>query len=440
MAAYYVFETHSKSGSCGLRGARCFWNGAVVLVMLLLLATSHAAVVASSVHELPNHIKEIPVDYDSGIIGFHVGKLDSLGFHGDKMLIRGVDAVARSAKAFVETGTHAASTLHYMTRTYQHIKYLISCEPNEEYFKIALDHMGFGDDISLARQPSDRVVTWRDRVRIFKTTSQEMLRSKIASQMFDEPTIFWFDAHGSDYFEWPLREEIGFVARNWIADAFVFVDDFKVPSEPTFGYDVVDGRECSFDYVKDVIPRDVSYRVYYPSYTERTSTFCPLRGWALFHFPSRDAMSASRRLDIAYPDIFLLGHQSDTSMTCTNRAPMLSIMEPMHGSSVMPDAKGSVGIKLRYDCFAIERSANGGRLCVSLNILNNEIQENSSECFDNLDTYLSVTQNGRLLEVSFAGARPGASYSLSATLSHTNGTLAAPKQFVLFDVAPLSSP
>ena len=45
--------------------------------------------------------------------------------------------------------------------------------------------------------------------------------------------------HGQKLFEWPLRDEIAFVVNNWESDAFVFVDDFKVPHDLSFGFDVV---------------------------------------------------------------------------------------------------------------------------------------------------------------------------------------------------------
>eukprot|EP00939_MAST-03C_sp_MAST-3C-sp1_P005406 g5406.t1 len=79
-----------------------------------LVAFSWTTISANNVSFLPDHIFEIPVDYDANVIGFHVGKLDALGFHGDKYLIRGVDAIAPEVIQFVETGTHAASTLHFM--------------------------------------------------------------------------------------------------------------------------------------------------------------------------------------------------------------------------------------------------------------------------------------------------------------------------------------
>lgn len=409
-----------------------------------LVAFSWTTISANNVSFLPDHIFEIPVDYDANVIGFHVGKLDALGFHGDKYLIRGVDVIAPEVIQFVETGTHAASTLHFMTRTYHHIKRLLSCEPNEKYHSIATTHMGLGigdADISVTRMPRDIVASWRSRVDILRSTSQDMLRviAKSRSNMFDAPTLFWFDAHGSDYFEWPLREEIGFVAKRWKADAFVFIDDFKVPSEPSFGFDVVDGQECSYDYVKDAIPPDVSYRVYYPSYTQQTSTFCPLRGWALIHFPAREDR-APRRFDIERPDIFLLGHQSSTPAFCAGIPPSLHILEPGHGSTVAisGDADGDSGrltVKILYDCFAV------GRLCLSMNAFVGATSYEVAvpqQCMGDLNEFSSVSQNGHLVTFELQGVRPNTKYGLNIFLEDPTGTRNAPKRFAIFETSWLS--
>lgn len=398
---------------------------------------------------LPSHIREIrDVSYD-GKIGFHVGKLDALGFHGDLNLLRGVDAIAPLVTRFVETGTHAASTLHYMERTYPHVKRLYSCEPNEEYFQISLTHMATSKNIA-----------WRDRVKIWNKTSQGMMRDMARGEgfedgaLFREPTLFWLDAHGSTYFDWPLREEIAFVATKWAeTDAYVFVDDFKVPSEPRFGFDVVDGRECSFEYIRTAIPEDVSYRVYYPSYVESTSSFCPLRGWAMIHFPPRpnDAVTrgAVRRFDVTHSDVFLLGHQggNDDTHLCEGVSPSVTILSPYHGDTVRLNVEGSLRLRVLYDCASISVTTRRHRLCMSLSLVGKSSADTNvdvvpgemfSQCFDNVDVDAIRTQDGRAWDLTLSGLSLPGKYAVNVALKTKRAVdeeyETTMKRFSVFDV------
>jgi len=408
---------------------------------------------AASAAELPSRIRELrDVSYD-GKIGFHVGKLDALGFHGDLNLLRGVDAVAPLVTRFVETGTHAASTLHYVERTYPRIERLYSCEPNEEYFRTSTKHM----DTSQNR-------AWRDRVKIWNKTSQEMMRDMASvggrddffhdRDLFREPSMFWLDAHGSTYFDWPLREEIAFVATRWTdVDAYVFVDDFKVPSEPRFGFDVVDGRECSYEYIRSAIPDDVPYRVYYPSYVESTSSFCPLRGWAMIHFPparrGNAGRRAVRRFDVEHPDIFLLGHQggdSNDELLCEGVSPSVTILSPYHGDIVRLNSEETLRLRLVYDCVSISAATRRHQLCMSLAMID-KVQggddvvagEMFSQCFDNVDIDASRTQDGRVWDVTLAGLTVPAKYAVNVALKArtVDGSSydTVIKRFSVFDVA-----
>ena len=100
------------------------------------------------------------------------------------------------------------------------------------------------------------------------------------NDIFDRKIFIWLDAHGGAY-KWPLREEVSFFTRK-IKTGYILIDDFKVPDLSCFGYDSYNGQVCSFDYIKEDINPDLQYHLEYPTYTERTSTFHPLRGWGLF--------------------------------------------------------------------------------------------------------------------------------------------------------------
>jgi len=84
------------------------------------------------------HVTEVEVQQqDDGRVGFRVGKMEALGFHGDWYLLKAVDVIARNVKTFIETGTHSASTLHYIARTYPSMSTIYSCEPLQEWYDIS---------------------------------------------------------------------------------------------------------------------------------------------------------------------------------------------------------------------------------------------------------------------------------------------------------------
>ena len=108
--------------------------------------------------------------------------------------------------------------------------------------------------------------------------SMDFLHDLGRASIFDKKVLFWLDAHGHG-FEWPLKEEIAFITKNF-KNAAIFIDDFKVPHNENFLWDSYDGQYCSFDYIKDSIVND-SYSLYYPDYNIKTSEHHPLKGWAV---------------------------------------------------------------------------------------------------------------------------------------------------------------
>lgn len=207
------------------------------------------------------------------------------GFHGDRHLLRLVDRLARDARVFVETGSNLGATLAWFARRFPHVECL-ACEPDPEAHAVAARH-----------------ATVRTGVVVHRETSQAFLR-RLAddhADLFGEPLLAWLDAH--DYgFEWPLRDEIAFLTQRF-RSGWLLVDDFRVPHEPRFGFDAYDGQECSFEYVRDSISDAVSWRLYYPSYSQHTSPWHPLRGFGLLQFGPRGG--SLPRLDLELPDVIL---------------------------------------------------------------------------------------------------------------------------------------
>lgn len=186
------------------------------------------------------------------------------GFHGDVYLLEVVDMLIPHVATFIETGTYNGVTVAYTAHTYPKIRCL-SCEPDRTLFRFAREN-----------------TKHLRNVRLYNETSQVFIRQLNRRGVKKDHVLFWLDAHGAG-FEWPLKEEISFITGNFDS-AFILIDDFKVPGLDCFGYDVWGGQECSFEYIHSSLNSSKTYRLYYPTYTEHTSDYHPLRGWALIEF------------------------------------------------------------------------------------------------------------------------------------------------------------
>jgi len=196
-------------------------------------------------------------------------KYQEEGFHGDRYLIDFSNYFLNRCKYFVETGANVGTTLAYVSKLYPE-KICYSCEPDEIAYKLALNNA-----------LSEKVTVYNETAQLFLQRLNRDFR-----YLFDEEVVFWLDAHGYG-FEWPLRYEIDSITT-WFNKGFIFIDDFKVPDCDWFGYDSYEGQECSFDYIKGSLNKKRKYKIYYPRYKEKTSTFHPLRGWCLIYYGEID--------------------------------------------------------------------------------------------------------------------------------------------------------
>lgn len=200
----------------------------------------------------------------TGKTGNNRFQFHEIGYHGDKYLLEFVDLLfQQGTKYFVETGSNVGSTLAYTAKRFPNAVCL-SCEPDDKAFAEATQNSSACKN-----------------VKIYPQTSQAFLKTLAEkhSDTFDEPTVFWIDAHGYG-FDWPLKEEINFIMKNY-KSYMILIDDFLVPHLDCFLYDVYKEHVCSFDYIKEAIPAGAEYKVVYPNYTEHTSKHHPLKGWGL---------------------------------------------------------------------------------------------------------------------------------------------------------------
>ena len=194
-----------------------------------------------------------------------------LGFHGDQYLLTFINFLLLKSNYFIETGTRRGVTLKYVADGYTHLK-LFSCEPNEEFFNEAKE-----------------ALTGFDNCKIYNERSQDFLPKVLDMlDLKDNLGLFFLDAHGKG-FEWPLRQEIQEIT-NKVKKAIILIDDFKVPNNPQFNYDVYDGQECSMSFIKNSLNSQRKYEVIYPNYKIFTSNYHQYRGYViiLMGFRSED--------------------------------------------------------------------------------------------------------------------------------------------------------
>lgn len=192
---------------------------------------------------------------------------ETLGFHGDKHLRKIVDILVKEGQIdyFIETGTNRGMTLAYFAKCYKNVQ-CISCEPVIGYYNTACDTCKKFSNVIIKNESSQNYISWL---------------KQHPNKLFNCKVLFWLDAHGAG-FDWPLLDEIKFITENFTS-CYILIDDFKVPSNPMFGFDSYNNQKCEHDYIKDVIFWTKNeYKLFYPSYTDRTGEIHPLRGWGLY--------------------------------------------------------------------------------------------------------------------------------------------------------------
>jgi len=184
------------------------------------------------------------------------------GFHGDDFLIDVVNYVLSDCVNFIETGSAEATTLSFVAKNHTDIN-CYSCEPDKKVFSHARKQIAQYSNVDLRNTYSPDLI-----IDIVKERPH----------ILAENTCFWLDAHGYG-FEWPLRKEVSFILENF-SRCSIFIDDFKVPGKPQFGYDTYEDQECSLEFIADILAR-FETKIYFPTYSKVTSEYHPLRGWVL---------------------------------------------------------------------------------------------------------------------------------------------------------------
>lgn len=189
------------------------------------------------------------------------------GFHADPNLMALVDLIIHSSniRVFIETGTESGSTLGYIARTYPDIE-CFSCEADKRIYQIAKQNLANHPNVTIKNKKS---------VRFLRELKPHLV-----------PNLFWLDAHSHGY-GCSLPEELSIILAKW-ESGYIFIDDFKVPDNPAFGYDEYEfekGEITTLDqsYIEPAIRESgrvdeisLQYPNYQPVYKGR--------GWVLITF------------------------------------------------------------------------------------------------------------------------------------------------------------
>lgn len=178
------------------------------------------------------------------------------GFHGNPIVQRLVNTLIGRAgvTSFVETGTHYAFTAVYMAHSHPTLP-VFTCEIDDRCHAASLAALRPYQNASLSKESSEKFI---DRL--------------IAENALGGLPMFFLDAHWFDY--WPLVDEIAAIGK--LPRFIAMVDDFMVPGQSQFGYDVGGGgtvglhrtkrddRPCDMSLIGSLLPVDC--QVGYPNY------------------------------------------------------------------------------------------------------------------------------------------------------------------------------
>lgn len=143
--------------------------------------------------------------------------------------------------AVVETGTYLGNTTAYMRSVSQ--LPVFSCEIDPRFHGCAQRRLSKESGISLRN-----------------CDSTELLRALSQTPLAGKTLFFYLDAHW--YSNLPLGQELKIIASVW-SNFVVMIDDFKVPWDAGYGFDVYGGRPLDTSMIDDVI-RTGALAVFFP--------------------------------------------------------------------------------------------------------------------------------------------------------------------------------
>jgi hypothetical protein len=178
------------------------------------------------------------------------------GFHRDQIYRALMIEIAKSlpVSSFVETGTWRGDSTQTIAMRFPRLP-IYTCEIVEKTYHLA-----------------------RGVLKKYPTVTQSLGRSdEFIGQLIRERKIgdfpfFFLDAHWQTY--WPLRQELKYISDAQLK-AIMVIDDFEVPGQPAFGFDidgggeVTAGEKCNVEYIRPSLGSQNRYRALFPKYGAR---------------------------------------------------------------------------------------------------------------------------------------------------------------------------
>jgi hypothetical protein len=152
--------------------------------------------------------------------------------------------------AIVETGTSHGATTAFLCEASNLPVYTVEANPRSYGFS------------------RSRFFT-NNKVKVYRGDSREFLRKFSKNPKFTQRQIFFYlDAHWDKNL--PLREELQIIFTNWY-NAAVMIDDFQVPGDEGYGYDVYeDGVALQLDYLDPI--SDLGLHKFFPAKNSKSET------------------------------------------------------------------------------------------------------------------------------------------------------------------------
>lgn len=148
-------------------------------------------------------------------------------FNGQALRLKTVRALVAEFEpgGFVETGTFIGSTTRFFAGNGIPV---FTCEMKRAFWLIARMRLG-----------------WRTDVAVLRCDSRTMLESLTRRRALRRPLVY-LDAHW--WGDFPLADELELILNAW-DDVVVLIDDFRVPGDDGYAYDVYDGKALAMEAI-----------------------------------------------------------------------------------------------------------------------------------------------------------------------------------------------
>jgi hypothetical protein len=146
-------------------------------------------------------------------------------FNGQRMRLKTIRSLVAEfdPDSFIETGTFIGSTTRFFSGNGVPV---FTSEMKRVFWLLARLRLG-----------------WRSNVTTVRCDSRAMLESLTQGRSFVRPFVY-LDAHW--WGDFPLTAELDLVLRSW-EDVIVVIDDFRVPGDEGYGYDVYEGHPLAIE-------------------------------------------------------------------------------------------------------------------------------------------------------------------------------------------------